>query len=155
LSGARPTGPSPTRPTCPPRKLRTSCASERLLTEGELSRRTIQKILVQLYSILKRAKRKGWIDANPAEDAERVTVRRTGNFRVLSPDEVHTVARADGAELYGAIYVTAAFTGLRMGEVRALRWLAVDFATASCTCGATTSVTPTARRSPSACAVCP
>ena len=28
---------------------------ERLLTEGELSRRTIQKILVQLYSILKRA----------------------------------------------------------------------------------------------------
>ena len=53
---------------------------ERLLTEGELSRRTIQKILVQLYSILKRAKRKGWIDANPAEDAERVTVRRTGDF---------------------------------------------------------------------------
>lgn len=58
---------------------------ERLLTEGELSRRTIQKILVQLYSILKRAKRKGWIDANPAEDAERVTVRRTGDFTVLPP----------------------------------------------------------------------
>ena len=101
---------------------------ERLLTEGELSRRTIQKILVQLYSILKRAKRKGWIDANPAEDAERVTVRRTGDFTVLSPDEVHAVARADGSELYGAIYVTAAFTGLRMGELRALRWLDVDFA---------------------------
>ena len=29
-----------------------------------------------LLSILKRAKRKGWIDANPADDAERVTVRR-------------------------------------------------------------------------------
>jgi integrase len=101
---------------------------ERLLTEAELSRRTIQKILVQLYSILKRAKRKGWIDANPAEDAERVTVRRTGDFTVLSPDEVHAVARADGSELYGAIYVTAAFTGLRMGELRALRWIDVDFA---------------------------
>ena len=101
---------------------------ERLLTEGELSRRTIQKILVQLFSILKRAKRKGWIDANPAEDAERVTVRRTGDFTVLSPDEVHAVARADGSELYGAIYVTAAFTGLRMGELRALRWIDVDFA---------------------------
>jgi len=100
---------------------------ERLLTEGELSRRTIQKILVQLYSILKRAKRKGWIDANPAEDAERVTVRRTGDFTVLCPDEVHAVARADGSELYGAIYVTAAFTGLRVGELRALRWLDVDF----------------------------
>ncbi len=58
---------------------------ERPLTEGELSRRTIQKILVQLYSILRRAKRKGWIAANPAEDAERVTVRRTGDF-TTSPD---------------------------------------------------------------------
>jgi integrase len=34
---------------------------------------------------------------------------------------VHAVARADGSELFGAIYVTAAFAGLRMGELRALR----------------------------------
>ena len=47
--------------------------------------------------ILKRAKRKGWLDANPAEDAERVTVRRTGDFSVLSPDEVQAIARADGS----------------------------------------------------------
>ncbi|HEY7620023.1 MAG TPA: phage integrase SAM-like domain-containing protein, partial [Solirubrobacteraceae bacterium] len=59
---------------------------ERLLSEAALSRRTVQKILVQLYSILKRAKRKGWINANPAENAERVTVPRTGEFAVLSPD---------------------------------------------------------------------
>ena len=58
---------------------------ERPLTEGELSRRTIQKILIQLYSILRRAKRKSRIAANPAEDAERVTVRRTGDF-TTSPD---------------------------------------------------------------------
>jgi integrase len=92
-----------------------------------LSRRTVQKILVQLYSILKRAKRKGWIDANPAEDAERVTVPRTGEFNVLTAEEVQAMARADGSPLYGAIYITAAFTGLRMGELRALRWLDVDF----------------------------
>jgi hypothetical protein len=48
---------------------------ERLLIEGELPRRTIQKIL----GILKRAKRKGWIAANPAADAERVSVRRSGD----------------------------------------------------------------------------
>ena len=100
---------------------------ERLLTEGDLSRRTVQKILVQLYSILKRAKRKGWIDANPAEDAERVTVPRTGEFNVLTAEEVQAMARADGSPLYGAIYTTAAFTGLRMGELRALRWVDVDF----------------------------
>jgi integrase len=101
---------------------------ERLLTETALSRRTVQKILVQLYSILKRAKRKGWIDVNPAEDAERVTVPRTGEFTVLAPDEVRAVARADGSELYAAVYITAAFTGLRMGELRGLRWVDVDFA---------------------------
>jgi integrase len=101
---------------------------ERLLTEGALSRRTVQKILVQLYSILKRAKRKGWIEVNPAEDAERVTVPRTGDFTVLTPDEVHAIAHADGTEIYAAVYLTAAFTGLRLGELRALRWLDVDFA---------------------------
>ena len=101
---------------------------ERMLAEGHLSRRTIQKILVLLHGILKRAKRKGWIGTNPAEDAERVTVRRTGDFNVLAPEEVHAVARADGSQLYGAMYVTAAFTGLRMGELRALRWSDVDFA---------------------------
>ena len=47
---------------------------------------------------------------------------------MLAPEEVHAVARADGSELYGAIYVTAAFTGLRVGELRALRWSDVDFA---------------------------
>jgi integrase len=33
-----------------------------------------------------------------------------------------------GQKLYGAIYVTAAFTGLRMGELRALRWSDIDLA---------------------------
>jgi integrase len=101
---------------------------ERLLAERRLSRRTVQKILVLLHGILKRAKRKGWIASNPAEDAERVNVRRTGEFNVLTPEEVHAVARAEPSELRAAVYVTAAFAGLRMGELRALRWVDVDFA---------------------------
>ena len=56
---------------------------ERMLAEGRLSRRTVQKILVLLHGILKRAKRKGWVATNAAEDAERVTVRRSGDFNVL------------------------------------------------------------------------
>jgi integrase len=100
---------------------------ERLLMDGHLSRRTVQKILVLLHGILKRAKRKGWIAANPAADAERVSVRRSGEFNVLTPEEVHAIARADGSELFSALFVIAAFTGLRMGELRALRWSDVDF----------------------------
>jgi Phage integrase SAM-like domain len=36
---------------------------ERLLAEGRLSRRSVQKVMVLFYGLLKRAKRRGWIDA--------------------------------------------------------------------------------------------
>ncbi len=101
---------------------------ERLLAEGKLSRRTVQKLLVLNYGILKRAKRRGWIPVNPAEDAERVTVKSSGDFNVLAPEEVFAVARAADDAQDGALFVVAAFTGLRMGELRALRWSDVDFA---------------------------
>ena len=48
-------------------------------------------------------------------------VRRTGEFNLLSPEEVDAVARAEPSELCAAIDVTAAFAGLHMGELRALR----------------------------------
>ena len=100
----------------------------RLLTEGRLSRRTIQKTLVLLHGIMRRAKREGWVTANPCEDVERVSVKRSGDFNVLSPVEVAAVARAAGNVQDAAIITVAAFTGLRLGELRALRWRDVDFA---------------------------
>jgi integrase len=98
-----------------------------LLDDAELSRRTIQKMQVILHGILKRAKRNGWIQTNQAEDVERVSVKRSGDFNVLSPTEVEAVARA-ADRLHAAIFTVAAYTGLRMGELRALRWTDVDFA---------------------------
>ena len=84
--------------------------------------------MVLLHGILKRAKRRKWIASNPAEDVERVTVKRSGDFNVLSPVEVEAVARAAESEQDAAIFTVAAFTGLRLGELRALRWGDVDFA---------------------------
>jgi integrase len=101
---------------------------EKLLAEGELSRRTVQKLLVLNYGILKRAKRKGWIPVNPAEDAERVTVKPSGDFNVLAPEEVMAVARNADDEQDAALFIFAGFTGLRMGELLALRCEDVDFA---------------------------
>jgi integrase len=98
---------------------------------SEVSRRTGQKVLVLLHGVLKRAKRKKWIASNPAEDAERVAVDRSGEFNVLSVEQVEAVARAADDEQISAAVVVAAYTGLRTGELRALRWRDVSFAAAN------------------------
>jgi hypothetical protein len=76
---------------------------------------------VLLHGVLKRAKRKGWIDANPAADAERVTVTRSGDFNVLSPEEVQAVARAEPEELYARAGAIAPTGGHPNGARRARR----------------------------------
>ena len=99
----------------------------RLALLERVSRRTAQKTLVLLHGMLKYAKRRRWIIENPAEDAERVTFKRRTEFAVLSPAEVHAVARHAAAEGEAAVITVAAFTGLRQGELRSLRFRDVDF----------------------------
>jgi integrase len=55
-------------------------------------------------------------------------MRPSGDIAVFSPEEVWALVRAADSEQDRAICLTAAFTGLRMGELLALRWRDVDFA---------------------------
>jgi integrase len=99
----------------------------RLVAEGRLSNRTINKHLVLLNGIFMRAQRVWNLAINPAAAVDRQPLKRTGDFEVLTPAEVEALARAAESEQDAAIFITAAFTGLRMGELRALRWGDLDF----------------------------
>lgn len=102
---------------------------ERLISEGNLSNRTIVRHLTVLHGIFKRAKRVWGLKENPASAdlVERPRVAYTGEFDTLDRDEIELLAVAADNPQDVALFKTAAFTGLRQGELLALRWEHVDF----------------------------
>lgn len=98
-----------------------------LVADDDLTLRTAQKLMVALHGILKRAVRKKWIGTNAAASAEKVKVTRSGSFNVLEPVQIASVASAAKTAQDAAAFTVAAFTGLRLGELRALRWRDVRF----------------------------
>jgi integrase len=101
------------------------------------SPRTKRKYLVNLNGIMKRAMKLGAITSNPVTLVDRpgrLRKRRTlSTTQFLRPVDVHALVRA-AAEVSrqdGAIFMTSAFCGLRLGELLDLRWGAANFAGSS------------------------
>jgi integrase len=101
--------------------------------EGKLSNRVVIRHLTVLHGVFKRA-HQVWdgLPPNPASAdlVKRPRLHYDGGFQTLQPEQVRLLAKHATDDQAAALYLTAAFTGLRMGELFALRWKDIDLGVA-------------------------
>lgn len=98
-----------------------------------LSSKTVQNHLNFLHGLFRYAIKRRWAQTNPVEHVDRPTKNRSPDRRIrfLRVVELEAVIRAIPDDSLGkvesALYLTAAMTGLRQGELLGLKWIDIDW----------------------------
>jgi integrase len=98
-----------------------------------LSPTTVVHHVTFLGGLFRFAVKRGWASSNPVAlvDRPRLPRQSGGRLRFLQPEEVEALLRAVPGDERGALerplYLCAAMTGVRQGELLALKWKDVDW----------------------------
>jgi integrase len=92
--------------------------------------KTIRNALIFLNSIYAYAERHGLVAVNPVRMVDKPRTPERAEVRFLDETELEALLRTVPSDALGRVeaplYVTAAMTGLRMGELLGLRWEDID-----------------------------
>ncbi len=97
-----------------------------------LASKTIQNHVTFLHGLFRYASKRGWANANPVTNVDRPKKNRSkdSRLRFLKVSELESVISKIPNDVLGkievALYLAAAMTGLRQGELLALKWSDVD-----------------------------
>jgi integrase len=93
--------------------------------------KSIRNFLGLLHAIFALAMKRGWCATNPVAAVDKPRNPHNHDIRYLNSDELELLLLAttddELGQLERALYLTAAMTGLRRGELLALRWQDVDW----------------------------
>lgn len=102
------------------------------MTKTGSSAKTTRNALGILHSIFEYARREGWVAANPCTLVDKPRVGDgDADIRFLEPEEIEALLRGvpddDLGRVERRMYLAAAMTGMRQGELLALRWRDIDW----------------------------
>jgi len=103
-----------------------TCASTCAGSTRKVAPRTVNAHRQVLASVFADAAARGWRSGNPATAVAKRRQPAAPALEVFTAEQVEAIALAAGGEL-GALIIVAAMTGLRRGELVALRWRDVRF----------------------------